>query len=146
MTTRLSLLFATAAVLTVGAPSTVPGDDADATKKLAETLKGKWQLTSRIDDGVASDADFVKNRTMVVGDGKYTLYDGKEEFLTTTLKLDATKKPHHYDLPDLKQYGILKLEGDVLTISLGPADGARATEFASPKGKDWVLVTYKRVK
>ena len=142
MTTRILLA---AAIL--AATSAAPGAD-DPSKKLAEALKGKWQLTARVANGVETDADFVKNRTMVVGDGKYTVYDGEDEYLTAAFRVDATQKPHHFDVPekDLNQFGVVKLEGDVLTICIGPSDGTRATAFESPKEKDWILVTYKRVK
>lgn len=149
MTTRVPFLLVAAAALTAVVPSGATSEDApNVSKKLVEALKGKWQLTSRIADGAESDADLVKNRTMVVGDGKYTLYNGKDEFLTTSFKVDATKKPHHFDLPDPDQQelGIIKLDGDTLTICIGPKGGPRATEFKSPEGKDWVLVTYQRVK
>jgi uncharacterized protein (TIGR03067 family) len=117
-------------------------------RPLAEALKGKWQLTSRIENGVESDANLVKNRTLVFGDGKYTLYNGTEEFLTAKFTVDATQKPHHFDIPgpEFGQFGVVKLEGDVLTICIGPPDGARATEFESPKGKGRILLTYKRVR
>ena len=73
---------------------------------------------------------------------------GAEEYVTAKFTVDATKKPHHFDIPDARfnQSGVVKLEGEVLTICLGPADGTRATEFESPKGKGRILVTYVRVR
>jgi uncharacterized protein (TIGR03067 family) len=115
---------------------------------LTEAIKGRWQLTSRIADGVPSDAELVRSRTMVVGDGAYTLYNGGQEVLSVKFKVDATQQPAHFDVPEphLNNLGVLKLEGDVLTLCLGPARGARATEFASPKGTGRILVTYSRIR
>lgn len=117
-------------------------------RPLAESLKGKWQLTSRVEDGVASDPDLIKKRTMVVGDGTYTLYNVTDELLVAKFAVDAAKAPPHFDIPepDLSQFGVLKLEGDVLTICIGPPGGSRATGFESPKGKGQILVTYTRVR
>ena len=117
-------------------------------RPLAEALKGEWQLTSRVENGTASDPDLIKNRRMVVGDGKYTLYNGKDEFLTAAFKVDATQKPQHFDITDARfnQLGVVKLEGDVLTLCLAPSGAARPTEFESPAGKSRILVTYTRVR
>jgi uncharacterized protein (TIGR03067 family) len=114
---------------------------------LAEALRGKWQLIARVQDGVPSDAELVRNRTMVVGDGTYTLHNGGQLLLTVKFTVDPTQQPQHFNITDPQnQLGVVKVEDDVLTLCLGPARGARATEFESPKGANQILVTYMRVR
>ena len=57
-------------------------DDAkdEAVKRFKESLQGKWQMTSRVQDGVPSEAELVKNRTVTFEGDKYTVRDGENRW------------------------------------------------------------------
>ena len=120
-----------------------------AVKQFKESLQGRWQMTSRIQDGVPSEAKLIKNRTVVFVGDEYTVRDGEKTVSELSYKIDPTKKPAWLDVvpKDAKDgdAGIIKLEGDTLTfcVALG---GPRPTDFKSEKGDGRLLVEFKRVK
>src|SRR5262249_11332178 len=125
-------------------------DDAkdDPVKRFKEALQGKWQMTSRIQDGVPSEVDLVKNRTVTFEGDKYTVRDGDEIIGELSYKVDAAKKPAWFDVTlegGETAKGIIKLEGDKLTFCVG-SDGTRPSEFKSEKGDGRLLGEFKKVK
>jgi uncharacterized protein (TIGR03067 family) len=125
-------------------------DDAkdDAVKRFKDALQGKWQMTSRIQDGVPSEADLVKNRTVTFEGDKYIVRDGDNVIGELTYKVDPAKKPAWFEVtPDGGETvkGIIKLEGDKLTFCVG-GDGTRPSEFKSEKGDGRLLGEFKKVK
>jgi uncharacterized protein (TIGR03067 family) len=122
----------------------------EAAKKLIAALQGKWQMTSRIQDGVASEKKLIKYRTMTFEGDKFTLRDGDKVYGKVAYKINAAKKPAWIDTrfidPDTgSDEGIIKVEGDTMTMCLGYGNG-RPDKFESEEGDGRILAVYKRVK
>jgi uncharacterized protein (TIGR03067 family) len=119
-------------------------------RKVVAALKGKWQMVSRIEDGIPSEKGSVDKRILMFDDGKYTVMEADKLYAEGNYKLDVTKKPVWFDRTtsqkEKRERGIMKVEGDMLTYCLAAPAGDRPTDFTSPKGKDYLLVVYKRVK
>src|SRR5262249_24377827 len=136
--------------LVVGGPFARSADDAkDAdVKRIKEALQGKWQMTSRIQDGVSSEAELVKNRTVTFEGDNYTVRDGETVAGEVTYEVDPAKKPAWFDVT-LKggesAKGIVKLEGDKLTFCIGN-NSSRPSEFKSERGDGRLLAEFKKVK
>ena len=125
-------------------------DDAkdEAVKRFKESLQGKWQMTSRVQDGVPSEAELVKNRTVTFEGDKYTVRDGERIVGELSYKVDPAKKPAWFDVtPNNADYakGIIKLEGDSLTFCVA-SEGDRPSDFKSERGDERILVEFKKVK
>lgn len=123
----------------------------EAVKQFKEKLQGKWQMTSRIEDGVPSDAELVKNRTITVVGDNYTVKDGEKVVSEISYKIDPAKKPAWLDVvpKDAKDAdpgkGIIQLEGDTLTFCVG-VGLPRPSDFQSKPGEGLLLLEFKRVK
>ena len=125
-------------------------DDAkdEAVKRFKESLQGKWQMTSRVQDGVPSEAELVKNRTVTFEGDKYTVRDGDKVVGELSYKVDPAKMPAWFDVtPNNTDYakGIIKLEGDSLTFCVS-SEGDRPSDFKSERGDERILVEFKKVK
>ena len=125
-------------------------DDAkdEAVKRFKESLQGKWQMTSRVRDGVPSEAELVKNRTVTFEGDKYTVRDGDKIVGELSYKVDPAKMPALFDVtPNNADYakGIIKLEGDTLTFCVA-SEGDRPSDFKSERGDERILVEFKKVK
>ena len=115
---------------------------------------GKWVVESVTRDGKASDA--LKGAVREHAGGKYTLTpakDSKAQPTTGTYTLDTTKTPVAIDMmPKGGTYdgktllGIVKADGDTLTICFAEPGKDRPTKFESAAGSGLVLVTQKKVK
>ena len=127
-----------------------PADDAkdEAVKRFKESLQGKWQMTSRVQDGMPSDAALVKNRTVTFEGDKYTVRDGDKVVGELSYKVDPAKKPSWFDVtPNNADFakGIIKLEGDTLTFCVA-GEGDRPSDFKSERGDERIIVEFKKVK
>jgi uncharacterized protein (TIGR03067 family) len=125
-------------------------DDAkdEAVKRFKESLQGKWQMTSRVQDGVPSEAELVKNRTVTFEGDKYTVRDGDKVVGELSYKVDPAKKPSWFDVtPNNADFakGIIKLEGDTLTFCVA-GEGDRPSDFKSERGDERIIVEFKKVK
>jgi len=156
---RFILLASALIALVVSGPHARSADDAkdEAVKRFKEALQGKWQMTSRIVDGVPSEAEAIKSMTVTFVGDSYTLKSGEKTLSEVSYKIDPTKKPAWLDAVaeveepgkgKIKQkpgIGIIKLEGDTLTFCVG-VEVTRPGDFKSEKGGGRLLVEFKRVK
>src|SRR5258708_4487016 len=97
---RHALLPSAIIALLAAWPKARSADDAtdEAVKKYKEALKGEWQMTSRIENGVPSEAEVIKKRTITFEGDKYTVRNGEAIFAQVTYKIDPTKKPAWLDI------------------------------------------------
>jgi uncharacterized protein (TIGR03067 family) len=105
-------------------------------------------MTSRIHDGVPSEAELIKNRTVTFEGDTYTVRDGLTVVGELSYKVDPAKKPAWLDVAPKdgdSGKGIIKLEGDTLTFCV-VNDGSRPSDFKSERGDGRLLVAFKKVK
>lgn len=139
-------LFALTAV--VASFALVSADD----KK--DPTAGKWVIESVTRNGKAVDA--LKGAVRVHTDGSYTLTPAagsKAEPSGGTYKIDATKTPMHIDTSakggtfDGKTLqGIVKVDGDTLTIAYAAPGKDRPTTFESKEGSGVTVAVHKKAK
>jgi uncharacterized protein (TIGR03067 family) len=128
---------------------TAHADDA----KDAENIIGKWSVVRGERNGDALPEDQVKELKLTFGKEMLTLSspEGEKE---ATVKLDPTKKPKTIDVipkdgPRKGQLlrGIYELKGDELRLCMSDSEQSeRPTEFKSPNGSSFVLLSLKRDK
>jgi uncharacterized protein (TIGR03067 family) len=135
------------AVLAVAAP--VREGQRPSEKSLQDKLVGAWESVKVIGDGNPIDLTmkivFTPTEAHVWHDGVRMMdEDGR-------WAIDATKNPATIDIDpnrkgDKRELGILKIEGDTLTICvILEGDGPRPTEFKSAADSKTTLVQFKRV-
>jgi uncharacterized protein (TIGR03067 family) len=119
---------------------------------------GKWVIESVTRDGKANAA--LKGAVREHADGKYTLTPNaaptaakKPEPTTGTYTIDATKTPMTIDMkPKGGTYdgktllGIVKVDGDTLTIAFAEPGKDRPKAFESKEGSGVVLAVHKKAK
>jgi len=115
---------------------------------------GKWVIESVTRDGKANDA--LKGATREHSDGKYSLTpakDTKAPLTVGTYTLDTTKTPIAIDMKpkggnfDGKTLlGIVKVDGDTMTIAFAEPGKDRPTKFESKEGGGVVLAVHKKAK
>ncbi|MBA4063963.1 MAG: hypothetical protein C0501_09670 [Isosphaera sp.] len=135
-------------VLLGGTVGVSVGDD----KK--DPTAGKWVVESVTRDGKPVDA--LKGAVRVHKDGAYTftpVAGSKAEPSSGTYKLDAGKTPATIDTAakggtyDGKTLlGIVKVDGDALTIAYGEPGKDRPAKFESAAGSGVVVAVHKRAK
>jgi uncharacterized protein (TIGR03067 family) len=139
-------MLLTLALLT-GVLGASAADDKDPTA-------GKWVIESVTRDGKAADA--LKGATREHGGGKYTITPAagsKAQPTTGSYTVDTTKTPVAIDMkPKGGNYdgktlhGIVKVEGDTMTIAFAEPGKERPTKFESAAGSGVVLAVHKKAK
>src|SRR5207302_798385 len=114
--------------------------DADALKK----LEGRWKVKSAEKGGKPAPPGFTEAVTFIFSGDKLTLHfkeGGKEDKKVSKLKLDAAKKPGHFDVTptdgpekDKTMPGIYELKGNTLKLCVNDGGTERPATFASPEG------------
>jgi uncharacterized protein (TIGR03067 family) len=133
----MNKVMACVIVCGISAAASAVGDDKKDTKPI--DLNGTWKLIASTVDGKKVPADEIEKLkySLIFKDGKYTeaSTSGTE---SGTYKLDASKSPATIDFtiedgPEKgkTQLGLLKLEGDVLTVAY-----AKPGSMDRPKGFD----------
>jgi uncharacterized protein (TIGR03067 family) len=128
-----------------------PADAKAADKKLDPAkLVGEWSLVSGMKAGKKSDEEALKGTVKVTKD-QITLANMGFKFVFS-YKLDATKDPVAIDMETLepetlkggKAPGIIKLDGDSITLCYNPAKETRPTKFESTEENGNFLFVMKK--
>lgn len=119
-----------------------------------DVTAGKWTIESVSRDG--KDVAALKGATREHKDGSYTLTpvkDSTAKSSTGTYTLDASKSPIAIDMkPKGGTYdgktllGIVKVDGDTMTICFAEPGKDRPSKFESSAGSGLVLAVHKAAK
>jgi uncharacterized protein (TIGR03067 family) len=148
-------LVAGIASVLVGAAFVAAADSAkeEAIKKDRAQYEGTWRVVSVEINGKKAPAEETR-KIMVLNqaDTWIVQVDGKEVARGTS-KIDPTKQPKTIDFTPTKGshegkllLGIYVIEGNSRKLCFAQPDKNRPTEFASKEGREYVLVTFERVK
>lgn len=115
-------------------------------------IQGVWVPVKAEFGGQPMKDDFLTNTVMKLDDGKYeVIVAGKPD--KGAYSLNAGSKPRTIDItgtegPNVGRTipGIYELQGHTLRICYGLGGNPRPTEFKSPSGTKYFLVTYERKK
>jgi uncharacterized protein (TIGR03067 family) len=141
----------TAGCLVLGAATLMADDTA---KKDLDALQGTWKLESLMESGKPAPADALKQITIVVKDGKYSISAGGKELETGSIKLDPSKKPKTIDFEIASgndkgktQLGVYELKDDTFTFCMARAgQKERPSELASTEKSQTILTVAKKAK
>ena len=142
---RQILVLAMACGLLGAAPAAGPKADA---------VQDDWRIVSITRDG--KDDPAYKGGSRVHEGTKYAMNpptESKQPRADGTFTVDTTTTPWAYDMkPAAGRYkdktllGIVKVEGDAMTICFAEPGKDRPTAFESKPGSGWVLAVHKRPK
>lgn len=137
------------AVVSVLSAALVTADDATM-----KAVAGKWEVVSVMRDGQVDAA--LKGAIREHEMAKYTITPpagSKAPAVTGAFFVDGTQTPPIIDMkPAERRYkdqtlkGIVKLDGDTLTIAFAEPGKERPTAFESKPGSGVVVAVHKRVK
>jgi uncharacterized protein (TIGR03067 family) len=136
--------------LAVGAPALK-----DPPKKELK-IEGEWVVESQISAGRPLKSS-IERRYIFSGDGKWTMTSSKAKAknaasLSRTYVIDATTNPASIDmktssgLAQPNMVGIIKVEGDTLTLCYSRSGEDRPKTFESPEDSSTYLIIMKRAK
>lgn len=95
-------------------------------------VDGAWNAIAGISDGKKLPQDIIDkiNLVVTIKEGKYKVTVGGKQVEAGTYKLDTKTKPNHLDLTITEgddkgktQLGIMKLEGDQMSVAFAKAGG-----------------------
>jgi uncharacterized protein (TIGR03067 family) len=146
---RAVLMFAVLAVAVPDRPRPVPTNE----NSLQEQPFGAWQV-AKITLGIMDMPNIPEKPMLVFLRGEIQVHENGQRKMQddTAYVLDETKKPAAIDIIPKRQgekklEGILKLEGDVLTMCMSvDGSGNRPMEFRSDPNLKAVLFQLRRVK
>jgi uncharacterized protein (TIGR03067 family) len=118
---------------------------------LKDPTNGKWVVESVMRDGKAEDG--LKGAARVHIGGKYTITpDGKAD-ISGTYNVDLSKTPNAIDMKpasgqfkDKTLQGIVKVDGDTMTIAFAAPGKDRPTAFESKADSGVTLAVHKKAK
>jgi uncharacterized protein (TIGR03067 family) len=113
-------------------------------------IQGTWLPTKALLGGEPMKDDFLKNTILKLDNGKYEVtVAGSPDKGTYTI--DPAAQPKTLDItgtegPNVgrKIHAIYQLRGDTLLVCYALGASARPSEFKSPSGTQYFLVTYSR--
>lgn len=123
----------------------------DANKKAVATVQGEWKMV-RANKGGKSVEDDKVNKTVLHFDGDKVdvVEDGKAKKESATYKIDASAEPWKFDLspPQGNQTleGLIKVDGNKMTIILSRPGGTRPTNLKAEITKDLMKLELEKVK
>ena len=124
----------------------------DANKEALKKVEGKWVMVSGEVNGQKLPDNVVQAATLTLAGDKHTVKVGDVTIIGTN-KVDITKKPNEIDSMDTAgpnagktTLGIMKLEGDQMSVCFAAAGKARPTEFTTKSGTGEIYHAWKRAK
>ena len=119
----------------------------------AKDLLGSWTCVSAVIDGKPLAEGTAKELRLTLTADRYTTERGEQVLFDSTYKVDGSKAPPQIDMigteGDLKGKtapGILKLDGDTLTMCYVMPGKERPTAFDSQPNTGATLAVWKRTK
>lgn len=136
--------------LAVGAPALK-----DPPKKELK-IEGEWVVESQVNGGRHLKSS-IERRYIFSGDGKWTMTSSKAKAknapsLTRTYVIDGSTNPPSIDmktssgLTQPNMIGIIKVDGDTLTLCYSRSGEDRPKTFESPEDSSTILIIMKRAK
>lgn len=137
-------------VLVVGAPALK-----DPPKKELK-IEGDWVVESQVTGGRPLKSS-IERHYIFSADGKWTMTSARAKAknapsLARTYAIDASTNPASIDmktssgLTQPNMVGIVKIDGDTLTLCYSRAGEERPRTFESPENSSIILIVMKRVK
>jgi uncharacterized protein (TIGR03067 family) len=117
----------------------------------AKNLAGTWSCSSAVIDGRPLADETAKQLKLTMTTDRYKTERGDQVLFDSTYKVDAAKTPVQIDmigtegdLKDKAALGIVKLDGDLLTMCYVMPGKERPTAFESAPQSGVFLVVWKR--
>jgi uncharacterized protein (TIGR03067 family) len=141
-------------VLSVAVPDRPDPSPREKAAPIQQQLLGEWQLTSTLVGGDPKLAKGPPDTVLIFMPGVIQVRENgkRRESDDASYTLDVTKSPTAIDIlqiqgPQNKVEGILKVEGDQLTICFAfGGRGSRPTGFASAPKTQNALMQFKRIR
>jgi uncharacterized protein (TIGR03067 family) len=117
----------------------------------AKSLEGSWVCVSVESGGERKPDEVARQLRLTLTAERYKTELGEQVLFDSTYTIDESKSPAEIDIVGTDgefkgraALGLVKLEGDVLTMCYVMPGGARPSGFESPKGSGVTLVVWRR--
>ena len=129
-----------------------PNPTPDENKTLAEKIQGDWESVNLIMHGVLQQPTQRDGEFTTIDAGRWIgIKHGKpKDGNPTTYTVNATKIPATIDFvirpgaTEIQLFGIIKIEGDLLTVCYSMDRASRPTEFVSTPNSQALVLEMKR--